>query len=161
MRAAKVIYNILANDAGVSALVSNRINPLRLPQGSAFPAVVYSEVSINATPTKDSNSRLDFTRVQIDCLALTYEDASELADAVRDALNVVTPGEYNGVNVFYIEFDNEQEFVDDAANFDGVVQVSQDYILSYSYAYGLPPVNYLLLEDGGFLLHEVGFKIVL
>jgi len=80
---------------------------------------------------------------------------------VRDALNVVTPGEYNGVNVFYIEFDNEQEFVDDAADFDGVVQVSQDYILSYSYTYGVPAVNYLLLEDGGFLLQEDGFKIIL
>ena len=132
MRAAKVIYNILANDAGVSALVSNRISPVLLPQGSAFPAVVYSEVNINATPTKDSNSRLDFTRVQIDCLATTYEGASKLADAAREALNVVTPGEYNGVNVFYIEFDNEQEFSDNAADFDGIFQVSQDYIISYS-----------------------------
>jgi len=132
MRAAKVIYNILANSAGVSALVSNRISPVLLPQGSAFPAVVYSEVNINATPTKDSNSRLDFTRVQIDCLATTYEGASTLADAVRSALNVVTPGTYNGVNVFYIEFDNEQEFSDNAADFDGIFQVSQDYIVSYS-----------------------------
>ena len=161
MRAAKVIYNLLANDAGVSALVSNRISPVLLPQGSAFPAVVYSEVNINATPTKDSNSRLDFTRVQIDCLATTYEGASELADAVREALNVVTPGEYNGVNVFYIEFDNEQEFSDNAADFDGIFQVSQDYILSYSYNYGAPAVNYLLLEDGSFLLLEDGSRILL
>jgi len=132
MRAAKVIYNILANDAGVSAIVSNRISPVLLPQGSAFPAVVYHELNLVATPTKDSNSRLDFTRVQIDCLATTYEAASELADAVRSALNVVTPNIYNGVNVFYIEFEDEQEFSDNLADFDGVFQVSQDYIVSYS-----------------------------
>jgi hypothetical protein len=161
MRSAKVIYNILANNAGVSALVGNRISPLVLPQGSAFPAIVYSEININPNFTKDANSRLDQTRVQIDCLALTYEDASELADAVRDALNVVTPGEYNGVNVFYIQFDNQQEFFDDAADYGGVMQVSQDYLLTISYTYGLPAVNYLLLEDGGFLLQEDGFKIVL
>ena len=130
MRSAKVIYNILANDAGVSALVGDKICPVTLPQGTAFPAIVYSEVNINPNFTKDANSRLDQVRVQIDCLALTYEDTANLADAVRSALNVVAPGEYNGVNVFYIQFDNQQEFFDDAADFDGVMQISQDYIIS-------------------------------
>lgn len=161
MRSAKVIYNILANDAGVSALVGNRICPVTLPQGTAFPAIVYSEVNINPNYTKDANSRLDQVRVQIDCLALTYEDTASLADAVREALNVVSPGEYNGVNVFYIQFDNQQEFFDDAADFNGIMQVSQDYMLAISYSYGVPAVSYLLLEDGSFLLQEDGFKIEL
>ena len=161
MRAAKVIYNILANSAGVSAIVSDRIAPIWLPQGSAFPALVYSTVDINPNPTKDSNSRLDYARVQVDCLGETYEQASELADAVREALNVVTPGEYNGVNVFYIEYQNEVEFGDASAAFDGVYQVSQDYNIVYSYSYGAPAVNYLLLEDGSFLLLEDGSKIIL
>lgn len=161
IQTAKILYNILSNASGVSSIVSNRISPVFLPKGTAFPALVYSAIDWQGTPTKDSNSRLDYETVQIDCLAITYSEVIDLADAVREALNIVTTGEYNGVTCHGIEFINAEAFLEHAAEFDGVLQISLDFKVCYSKIYGVPAVDYLLLEDGSFLLQEDGNKIIL
>ena len=135
IQTAKILYNVLSNASGVSSIVGNRISPVFLPKGTAFPAIVYSAIDWQGTPTKDSNSRLDFETVQVDCLAVTYSDVTTLAEAVRNALNVVSPGTYNGVTCHYIEFMNAEAFLDAAAEFDGVLQISLDFKICYSKAY--------------------------
>ena len=162
MSAVKVAYNILANNAALGSYVSDRINPLRIPQGSAFPAIAYNLVSIIPTPTKSGHSRTDFARVQVSIFAPTYQSCSEVADAVRTAFEVVTlPGEFNTVFVQTIEFDGQQELTDDEADFAGVYQISQDYLINYTREIGVITLSYLLLEDGDFLLLEDGDKIIL
>jgi len=133
MSAVKVAYNILANNAALGSYVSDRINPLRIPQGSTFPAIAYNLVSIIPTPTKSGHSRTDFARVQVSIFAPTYQKCSEVADAVRTAFEVVAlPGVFNTVKTQTIEFDGQQELTDDEADFAGVYQISQDYLINYT-----------------------------
>ncbi len=68
-------YNILSNYSALTALVSTRINPLRIPQESAFPAISYNLVSVIASPTNTSHSRTDFARVQVNSFGATFSDA--------------------------------------------------------------------------------------
>jgi uncharacterized protein (DUF2062 family) len=128
----KIVYNILSNNSALTALVSTRLNPLRIPQESAFPAISYNLVSIIASPTNTSHSRTDFARVQVSSFGTTFASATSVAAAVRNALEAVSfPSTFNGVYCQAIEFDSEVHLSDDEAGFAGVYHVAQDFIINY------------------------------
>lgn len=159
----KIAYNILSNYGELTSLVSTRINPLRIPQESAFPAISYNLVSVITSPTNTSHSRTDFARVQINSFGVTFSDAIDVAAQVRAAFEAATyPGIFNGVLCQAVEIDSEMHMTDDEAGFAGIYQVSQDFIINYIYAAPTPSeASYLLLEDGAFMLQEDGYKIEL
>jgi hypothetical protein len=47
-------------------------------------------------------------------------------------LEVQTPGTFNSVYVWEVEYDGEGHFVDDNAEELGVYQISQNYTISYN-----------------------------
>lgn len=159
----KIAYNILSNYGELTSLVSTRINPLRIPQESAFPAISYNLVSVITSPTNTSHSRTDFARVQVNSFGVTFSDAIDVAAQVRAAFESATyPGIFNGVLCQAVEIDSEMHMTDDEAGFAGIYQVSQDFIINYIYAAPTPSAaSYLLLEDGAFMLQEDGYKIEL
>lgn len=159
----KIAYNILSNYGELTSLVSTRINPLRIPQESAFPAISYNLVSVITSPTNTSHSRTDFARVQVNSFGVTFSDAINVAAQVRAAFEAATyPGIFNGVLCQAVEIDSEMHMTDDEAGFAGIYQVSQDFIINYIYAAPTPSeASYLLLEDGAFMLQEDGYKIEL
>ena len=129
----KIAYNILSNYSALTALVSTRINPLRIPQESAFPAISYNLVSVVASPTNTSHSRTDFARVQINSFGTTFASVTAVAEQVRAAFEAATlPGSFNSVKCQAIEFDSEVQLTDDEAGFAGIYQVSQDFIINYT-----------------------------
>jgi hypothetical protein len=75
-----LVYDMLANDAGVAAIVGTRIYPVLLPQDTLYEAITYQRIS--STPQNGSTT-LRETRYQINCWALTYAEAQALASAVR------------------------------------------------------------------------------
>jgi hypothetical protein len=128
----KIVYNILSNNSALTALVSSRINPIRIPQESAFPAIAYNLVSVIASPTNTSHSRTDFARVQVSSFGTTFADATAVASAVRTALEAVSlPGTFNSVYCQAIEFDGEVHLAEDEAGFAGIYHVAQDFIINY------------------------------
>lgn len=157
----KIVYSILSNAAGVTSLVGTRLNPVRIPQESLFPAISYNVVSIVANPTNSGHSRTEFARVQVNCYGTSFADVVELSSQVRVAFDsAATPGTYNTCYVQVIEYDGENHTADDQAAFAGLYQISQDYILNYIYS--APVVESLiLLENGDFLLLESGDKIII
>lgn len=159
----KIAYNILSNYGELTSLVSTRINPLRIPQESAFPAISYNLVSVITSPTNTSHSRTDFARVQVNSFGVTFSDAIDVAAQVRAAFEAATyPGIFNNVLCQAVEIDSEMHMTDDEAGFAGIYQVSQDFIINYIYAAPTPSAaSYLLLEDGAFMLQEDGYKIEL
>ena len=159
----KIAYNILSNYGELTSLVSTRINPLRIPQESAFPAISYNLVSVITSPTNTSHSRTDFARVQVNSFGVTFSDAIDVAAQVRAAFEAATyPGIFNGVLCQAVEIDSEMHMTDDEAGFAGIYQVSQDFIINYIYAAPTPSAaSYLLLEDVAFMLQEDGYKIEL
>lgn len=159
----KIVYNILSNSGDLASLVGTRLNPLRIPQESAFPAIAYNLVSIIASPTNTSHSRTDFARVQVSSFGITFSDAIDTAAQVRAAFEAATyPNIFNNVFCQAVEFDGEVHLSEDEAGFAGVFHVAQDYIINYIYVNPAPSVaTYLLLEDGNFVLQEDGAKIEL
>lgn len=79
--------SILANDAGVSALVGAKIYWSEIPQGKQRPVICLHLVSeINTHTTSGTVDQEDAT-VQIDCWAETLTDAIAVSDAVKTALD--------------------------------------------------------------------------
>jgi hypothetical protein len=156
----KIVYNILSNASDLTALVSTRLNPLRIPQESAFPAIAYNLVSVIASPTNTSHSRTDFARVQVSSFGTTFASATEVAAQVRAAFEATSyPNIFNDYYCQAIEFDGEVHLVEDEAGFAGIYHVAQDFIINY---YTVAVVTeLLLLESGDFILLEDGFKIEL
>lgn len=133
MSANKIVYNILSNNSALTALISTRLNPVRIPQESLFPAVSYHIISEVPSPTKSGHSRTEFARVQINAYGITLASAESVSSAIRTAFEAVNlPNTFNGVKCQTIEYDGENQTADDTANFAGLYQVSQDYIINFT-----------------------------
>lgn len=132
MKAINAVYNILSNNSALTAVVSTRINPLRIPQGSSFPAISYQLISVIPNPSKSGASKSDFARVQINSFGTTYQSAVQVADLVRLAMEKTLPATFNSVVVQSCEFDSEVHMTDDNADYAGIYHIAQDYIINYN-----------------------------
>jgi hypothetical protein len=133
MSANKIAYNILSNNAALTALISTRLNPVRIPQESAFPAVSYNLISQVPNPTKSGHSRTEFARVQVNAYGTSLSSAQAVASAIRTAFEAVTlPGTFNGIKCQTLEYDGENHTADDTAAFAGLYQISQDYLINFT-----------------------------
>jgi hypothetical protein len=133
MSANKIAYNILSNNSALTALISTRLNPVRIPQESAFPAVSYNLISEVPNPTKSGHSRTEFARVQVNAYGTSLSSAQAVASAIRTAFEAVTlPGTFNGIKCQTLEYDGENHTADDTAAFAGLYQISQDYLINFT-----------------------------
>ena len=87
----KAIQTILASDSGVSALVSTRIYPDRLPQNVTYPAIVFEHNGERSDEHMGGLSGLADSYFDVFCWAKSRLATVDLADAVRLALS-----RYNG-----------------------------------------------------------------
>lgn len=126
MSVGKAIYNILSNDAGVTALVSTRVYPDTVPQEASFPYVAYTIVSTSPLNYKDGASPLDEVSVQVDMYSRSYATTQDIAAAVRSALDRYT-GLNSSINIDKILFENEGAGTYEAMQ--GVFWASQDYLV--------------------------------
>lgn len=132
MSAVTIAYNIMSTNTALNTAVGGRISPLRTLQQQTFPQITYRLVSITPNPTKSGHSHTDFARVQISVYAPTYASVLDVSDKIRTAFESVSfPNTFNGVYCQNIEFDAQVELTDDEADFSGVFQISQDYIINY------------------------------
>lgn len=83
---AALIARLLAT-AGVSALVSNRINWSRRPQAEALPAIVLHRIDGSPDYHTQGPSGLIESRVQVDCWGASYGAAKALARAIDAAVS--------------------------------------------------------------------------
>lgn len=82
----KAIYSLLVSDTTVSALVGENIFPLVAPEGTEFPYVVYSCVSMTTARDKD---RLFYQQDVSEAVIVCTEDYTsgiEIATAIAQAL---------------------------------------------------------------------------
>ena len=105
MNAGKAVYGILSANSTVTNIVSTRIFPEIAEQEAATPFVVYQLQSVDPEDTHDGPSKLDEVRFEFMCYADTYNEAADLATAVRGALDRVS-GTYNGVNIESVQFND-------------------------------------------------------
>lgn len=108
MSPTQLIYQTLAADAAVVALVAGRVFPLRIPQNTPLPAVAYQLVSQTPRPLHACNLP-DQALVQVTVYAKRYADVETISDAIRAALGSYENGET------FIEYDNSRDLHDDVA----------------------------------------------
>jgi hypothetical protein len=99
---------LLAADPGVSALVADRIRPLRLAQGETYPAITYQRIACSPRSTLDGATGRLRSVVQATCWAESYLEAHALADAVRACVTDYR-GTWDGVDVLRIEPPDERD----------------------------------------------------
>jgi hypothetical protein len=86
---AALLARLLAT-AGVTALVSTRINWLRRPQGEPLPCIVLHRIDGVPDVTHGGASGLVVSRVQVDCWGASFGSAKSIARAVQTAITAQT-----------------------------------------------------------------------
>jgi hypothetical protein len=86
---AALLAKLLAT-AGVTALVSTRINWTRRPQGEALPCIVLHRIDGTPDYHHGGASGLVESRVQVDCWGASYKTAKGVARAVEAAVTAQT-----------------------------------------------------------------------
>lgn len=78
----------LQGDATIAGFVGERIHPLIVPEGSAFPVITYTLVFGEPQNSLDGfTSGLRRVSVQIDCWSRTFDRTKDVAEAVVSRLN--------------------------------------------------------------------------
>ncbi|RMD51893.1 DUF3168 domain-containing protein [Candidatus Parcubacteria bacterium] len=117
------LYNKLKNDAGINALVSGRVYPLRLPQQPTLPAITYQRIStvrLQQLGGVTNNARVRF---QIDSFAETFNEIKDIAAAIRAALDGFK-GTLSSDTVYRIISLSENDLYENEAD---IYRNSQDY----------------------------------
>lgn len=86
MNIEEAIYSYLKDNAGLAALVSDRIYPLTMPQNCTMPAVTYRKVSGPRIHTMGTDPGLAYPRFQFSCWGSSYSSAKNVAKKVQAAL---------------------------------------------------------------------------
>jgi len=123
----------LLADPAVTAIIGNRLYPVQLPQGIRAASVIYNRISETESYHNSAPSALMATRFQFDSVSQLVDEATLLADAVKERLGgfagAIAYAPPDGVvNVEGIFFDNGREDYDDALEF---YRVSRDYVVWY------------------------------
>lgn len=131
---AKVLFNILSNDAQVSAVVSNGTTPAtyRIHPLTAYlqeqPPFITTQI-ITGTPEKSKQiASVDSYRVQVNIIDETHDAAHSLAAKVRTALDFKS-GTYAGINMQYCALETTQDIYEDGNNLNGGVMIVQEYLI--------------------------------
>lgn len=120
----------LKNTAGITALVSTRIFPNKLPQTTTLPAITFQRISTPRVHTHDTSGAggTAHPRIQIDVWGETYESCKDVTDAIRTALNgykgtmgAVDPVTVQGALIDEERYDNSPD--------TGMQRIMSDYIV--------------------------------
>jgi hypothetical protein len=114
---------VLTGDAGVRALVTDRVYSEILPQGPTTPAVVFAEVSADEDYSLEGPTGVRRNSVAVDSWAEKRADATALGIAVKRALSGHS-GAAGGFEVQSCFFVTERWAFDAET---GLYRTSQDY----------------------------------
>ena len=127
MQIGKSIYYILVNDRDVSALVGTRIFPNVAPQTTTFPFIIYDVTGVSPNDTKEGPSTLDTNDVMISCYSETYDEASDLAQKIRVAMDRINEGVYNDETIQSSQFQSYNDIFDDTSGDAGIYRKALDF----------------------------------
>ena len=81
-----VLLRTLREDAGLSAMVGNKVFALVIPQGTKLPCITFQRIGGMPANTLSGHSGLEEIDLQIDVWARDYDEAKAIAKAVRAAM---------------------------------------------------------------------------
>lgn len=123
------IVDYLNNNAGVLAAIGTRLYAIQLPQKDlTLPAVTFTRISTERVITHDQTHHgLASPRFQFDVYATTYQEALDVADALRTAL-LGYRGTWDSIRVDAVLVELEQH---DLGADAGLFRLIIDYKISH------------------------------
>ena len=107
------IRRYLLDQTAISSVISERIFPEILKQGSELPAVTYRKISGFHEHKIDGYAGIAKARFTFDCYAETRPAANSLATSIASAMNGLR-GTLTGVDICAAEFDSGPETYTDS-----------------------------------------------
>ena len=105
-----VLLRTLREDAGLSALVGNKVFALVIPQGTKLPCITFQRIGGMPANTLSGHSGLEEIDLQIDVWARDYDEAKAIAKAVRAAMSPSGPQ-------FCAHLIEDQDLYEDGTNY--------------------------------------------
>ena len=113
--------------AGTSA--EERFHPFTLPQQPTFPAATYTQVSSPRNYTHSGLTNLRQPRFQFDCYSTDYLAAHQLANEIKDALDIFAIRGGFSVQASFIEDDGRDNHDPETGRYwvsvDAIIQTSK------------------------------------
>ena len=104
------LLRTLREDAGLSALVGNKVFALVIPQGTKLPCITFQRIGGMPANTLSGHSGLEEIDLQIDVWARDYDEAKAIAKAVRAAMPPSGP-------LFSAHLIEDQDLYEDGTNY--------------------------------------------
>lgn len=92
------IYSGLTGHAGLSALVSTRVYPMRKPQAIAYPAITFGRVTTTREHTITNVAQVAEGRFQFDVWAETYDETVAITEELLEAIRALAS--VSGITVY-------------------------------------------------------------
>lgn len=108
----EAIYAKLNGDVNISALVSTRIYPLKMPDKTPMPAITYFRVSGPRVEHFQGSSTLAHPLYQIDAWGKTLREVINLSSKIRNALQGYA-GTIASVRIQGILFENDTDLYEE------------------------------------------------
>lgn len=123
MRADKYIYAKLTGNSAVAAFAGTGVWPVIVPQGEAYPAIVFSAVYTPADDSKNSTPGHHNCNLTIRCWHEKYDEAVNMDVAVYNALiaadNDGAGDMAGGITIPVIEWINSVDGIEDGNSAPG------------------------------------------
>lgn len=108
----EALYSRLSGFAGITALCSTRIFPVKIPDNTTMPCLSYHRISGSRIESMTGSSALVYARFQIDCWGRKYSDVKALAEQVRLALEGYK-GTIAGVTIYGVNYLGDLDLYED------------------------------------------------
>lgn len=83
----QALFEEMRDDAAIAAIVSNKIYPGIPPKTTKAPFISFREIAFARAEGLSGPTTLHHPRIQVDCWGSTAEQARQVSEAVRDALD--------------------------------------------------------------------------
>lgn len=128
------LRTFLLADTGIAAVVGTRVYPIKIPQGINQASIVYTRISGQGIYHMGGPSGLAMPRYQLDAWAPKADDATTLANLIKDRIDgfrgVMGSGPM-AVTVQGVFLLDEREDYDDTVNLH---RMSRDYAIDFEEA---------------------------
>ncbi len=123
------LYTWLAAEGSITALVSTRIYPQVLPQGTTVPALAYEAEAANSVRTLGNDSSSNQAELSVRVWSDRMLEAWDIADTIRAALDEFS-GVFGAATADIVQFETQFDLPpDEDTNRRGV---EQRYRVTYS-----------------------------
>lgn len=128
----EALYGYLSANAGIVALINDRIYPEIADAGAPLPYIVYTQINKNSVHSSEGSAGLAFRRIQFSIWATTTSERQSIAEALRDAFDGLR-ATLSGVDVRSVLLQNEFSVTDNAE--DGseapIFGTHQEYVVCH------------------------------